>query len=79
MILFLPSVDQIDINPQSLRDSSPMYGLCDPNRRFGQNLTLEKGAFVKRERSDPLPFLSVMSVSTTKTAAVGERRFGIME
>ena len=32
----------------SFADSSPMYGFCDPNRRFGQNLTLGKGAFAPR-------------------------------
>ena len=26
--------------------TSPVYGFCNPNRRFGQNLTLEKGGFI---------------------------------
>ncbi|GEM_PF-7010152 len=32
-----------DSNPPMLRTTSPVYGFCNPNHRFGQNLTLGKG------------------------------------
>ena len=35
-------------NPPPLRGTSPVYGICFLNRRFGQNLTLGKGGYMLR-------------------------------
>ncbi len=41
-------VSTLSHRQQVVGDSSPVYGFCYPNRRFGQNLTLGKGAFQVR-------------------------------
>ena len=43
LVFYLVEIAMEGKNPPALCATSPVYGFCDPNRRFGQNLTLGKG------------------------------------
>ena len=43
-------------------DSSPVYGFCNPNHRFGQNLTFTKGSLMISEQSPALLLLIILRI-----------------